>query len=95
MISFFPLSLFPTRKDLMLLIYVAHPSEKACLCLTRGPSGDTIAPGVGTTPVLSSPHQLLSPSHQALQLLQTNTYLHTMPMSFPDQPELGVGHQFP
>lgn len=62
-ISFFPPSLFPTRKGLILLTHVAHPSEKACLRLARGLSGDALAPGAGTTPVLASSHHLPTPSH--------------------------------
>lgn len=77
-ISFFPPSLFPTRKGLMLLINVAHPSEKACLHLAGGLSGDGIAPGAGTTPVLASSHHLLTPSPQALQKLK-NQYILSPP----------------
>ena len=72
--SFLP-SLFPTRNGLMLLLGLAHPSEKACLRLARGPSRDRIALG------LAPPHTgLLPPSPdtqpQALQMRQ-NQYIFT------------------
>lgn len=66
---------FPTRKALMLLIQVAHPSERPA-SVWQGGSGDMIAPGAGTTPVWASSHHLLTPSPQALQMLQ-NRYIST------------------
>lgn len=63
---------FPTRKGLMLLIQVAHPSERPA-SVWQGDSGDMIAPGAGTTLVRASSYHLLTPSPQVLQMLQPRT----------------------
>ena len=54
-----------------------HPSERSCLRLARGPSGDAIAAGPGSTPVLASLHRLLTPSPPAVRMSENQGIRYT------------------